>query len=237
MTSAPKQTFEERFWARVKKTEECWIWTGNIARGYGQISQKVNGSWRIRRAHRISFEMASGQPIPEGMEVMHSCDNPSCVNPAHLSLGTHFDNMRDMAAKGRDAHSKRTHCKRGHPLEGENLIAGSRGERRCRECSRASLRAWKVKKSLGIPTAAKPSISAAEIEAVHQRAAEVLIQWMDGFSSSNGPFPPAPATARWDEYGKAEQGAARLALKAVIDTMKSAASEIAQRKEAERKSA
>jgi len=77
------------FWTKVKKTEYCWEWIGaKDSCGYGSFHGK-------ERAHRISFKMFFGD-IPNGVEVMHSCNNPSCVNPAHLSLGTHTDNMRTM---------------------------------------------------------------------------------------------------------------------------------------------
>ena len=79
----------------------CWIWVGNRTKGeYGRFS--VGGrSNRIRyRAHRFSWMMTYG-PIHDGMDVLHECDNPSCVNPEHLKLGSHADNMRDMALKGR----------------------------------------------------------------------------------------------------------------------------------------
>lgn len=93
----------ERFWSKVEKSggpDACWLWRAGrfTGTGYGMFS--VGG--RIRRAHRVAFVLAHGE-IPEGMCVIHSCDRPACVNPAHLRLGTHTDNMRDMAAKGRDA--------------------------------------------------------------------------------------------------------------------------------------
>lgn len=91
---------EERFWRYVSKGEACWLWTGNKApNGYGRIQSAGRGSPHLA-AHRISYEMHHG-PIPEGMVVMHACDTPACVNPAHLSVGTYRDNTADMAKKGR----------------------------------------------------------------------------------------------------------------------------------------
>ena len=86
----------DRFWNRVKKTRGCWIWTGVISRRYGAL--KVNG--RTHRAHRFSWVLRFGE-IPEGLFVCHHCDNPVCVRPDHLFLGTPLDNMRDKIAKGR----------------------------------------------------------------------------------------------------------------------------------------
>lgn len=88
-----------RFWSKVKigNPNDCWIWQANIHRnGYGAF-------WDGERqvcAHRASYEINVGS-IPEGMFVIHSCDNPACCNPAHLRLGTPLDNMQDMWAKGR----------------------------------------------------------------------------------------------------------------------------------------
>lgn len=91
---------QQRFWRKVKKTNGCWIWSGGKKpNGYGQISEGGRGS-KCLSAHRVSYELHNG-PIPDGLVVMHSCDNPACVNPAHLSLGTHKDNSDDMIAKGR----------------------------------------------------------------------------------------------------------------------------------------
>ena len=91
---------EQRFWRMVKKTEDCWMWSGGKrANGYGQISEGGRGS-RSLSAHRVSYELHYG-PIPDGLVVMHSCDNPACVNPHHLSVGTYKENTHDMIAKGR----------------------------------------------------------------------------------------------------------------------------------------
>lgn len=91
-----------RFWRKVdkKSPEECWQWIGGKApNGYGRIQRGGKKSPYLG-AHRVSYEMHFG-PIPDGMVVMHKCDNPSCVNPQHLSVGTFKDNTADMISKGR----------------------------------------------------------------------------------------------------------------------------------------
>lgn len=91
---------EVRLWAKVQKGDGCWEWTGSRRNGYGRIGIR-DPKPRLLSVHRLSYEMHFG-PIPDGMHVCHHCDNPSCVRPDHLFLGTHSDNMRDKVAKGRD---------------------------------------------------------------------------------------------------------------------------------------
>jgi hypothetical protein len=91
-----------RLWAKVKipsaprHERMCWLWSGSTAKGYGQM--KVDG--KVLRTHRVAYEAFHG-PIPEDMHILHSCDNPLCVNPAHLRAGTMEQNMADMAARNR----------------------------------------------------------------------------------------------------------------------------------------
>lgn len=83
----------ERFWTQVKKTAQCWEWTGRVDRdGYGEFYPV--------QAHRFSWQLHNGS-IPDGMCVLHRCDNPPCTNPDHLFLGTVTDNNNDRIAKGR----------------------------------------------------------------------------------------------------------------------------------------
>ena len=92
-------SIEERLWKKVIKTDSCWIFNGATnGRRYGIIFNK--DTKKPVRVHRISWEIHFGS-IPIGMYVCHKCDNPLCVNPKHLFLGTQLDNMRDMIAKGR----------------------------------------------------------------------------------------------------------------------------------------
>lgn len=94
----------ERFWAFVDKSngpDGCWLWTGAVHRhGYGAFSASRNGRVHHLRAHRVAFELMNG-PFAKDLFVCHRCDNPRCVNPAHLFLGTARDNARDRERKGR----------------------------------------------------------------------------------------------------------------------------------------
>ena len=88
-------TREDMFWQMVRK--DCWNWIGSRRwDGYGRLT------WHRKQtmAHRVSWELANGRPIPDGMCILHTCDNTACVNPAHLKLGTHDENMLDKIASG-----------------------------------------------------------------------------------------------------------------------------------------
>ncbi|HIK59895.1 MAG TPA: HNH endonuclease [Planctomycetes bacterium] len=92
-----KKTIEERFEEKVDRSGDCHLWTaGTNVAGYGRI----HFAGAAVLAHRVAVEL-DGREIPEGMGVMHTCDNPPCVNPAHLVVCTHAENMADMKAKGR----------------------------------------------------------------------------------------------------------------------------------------
>lgn len=135
----------ERFWSRVHRTDTCWLWTGKPrADGYGRI--RDNG--RDLAAHRFAFEQFVGT-IPPGMLVCHRCDTPLCVNPEHLFAGTAADNAHDRDAKGRYINPRwsQTHCRRGHPLSGDNLRLELGGRaRRCRQCARDGANARNAKR-------------------------------------------------------------------------------------------
>jgi hypothetical protein len=96
------ESIADRFWAKVLKTDTCWLWQGHVLRdGYGQF-----GKIGERRAHRRAWFLTHG-PIPDGLQVCHRCDTPLCVRPDHLFLGTAQDNIADRDTKGRQAKGAR----------------------------------------------------------------------------------------------------------------------------------
>jgi hypothetical protein len=95
------QDIISRFWAKVHKTDGCWLWTASKRhKGYGAFAYTLDGKMIHDRSHRFSYRLHVGE-IPPGLFVLHRCDTPACVNPVHLFLGTNQDNVRDMHAKGR----------------------------------------------------------------------------------------------------------------------------------------
>lgn len=129
-----KLPIEILFFNHVNKTDSCWLWTGSLRSGYGafSINKKTFGS------HRISFTLFNGE-IPEGNIICHTCDVRTCLNPAHLVLGTHKYNTQDMLKKGRVDTKKRCASQIKHPS-----INQYKKGCRCAECK--ALKAAYVKK-------------------------------------------------------------------------------------------
>jgi hypothetical protein len=134
-------TLQERFWSKVEKTPGCWLWRGYVKSGDGYGRFTVDKTKRDL-AHRVAYELSTGKTIgPRPMTIDHLCRNQICVNPKHLEVVTNKENiLRGFAPSAMNA--RKTHCIRGHRLDGENLIiyivpkTGKR-HRRCRICKQS----------------------------------------------------------------------------------------------------
>lgn len=142
---------EERFWEKVDKSglnpdyPDCWEWTSNKAKGYGMFSRKRDGKSKNVQTHRYIWEKVNGQ-IPDGLHVCHICNNPPCVRPDHLEVGTRSHNMRYAVLYGNNKQSRKTHCVQGHPFDETNTkwrLSRRTGlpSRQCRAC----MEGWKKK--------------------------------------------------------------------------------------------
>lgn len=119
----PWGTPTERFWRHVNKAEpdKCWEWTAfRSKKGYGRL-QSIDSNGGSSAAHRFSYELHNG-PIPDGLIVMHKCDNPPCCNPSHLQVGTHKENTHDMMRKGRGNWVGSKGSKNGNSILTEEIV-------------------------------------------------------------------------------------------------------------------
>lgn len=128
---------KQKILSRVDDATGCWLWTGHLMSG-GYAEMFFRGKlWRV---HRLAYWFWKGE-FDLKLDICHTCDIKRCVNPDHLWLGTHRQNMIDHVEKGRHYETKKTHCLRGHPLSGDNIVwhnggPGRNKARRCVTCNR-----------------------------------------------------------------------------------------------------
>lgn len=153
---------QARFYAKVDRSggpDACWTWLGATAgRGYA-VGRGYGSFWfngRNHRAPRIAWSIRHGKPFPEKLLACHTCDNPVCVNPAHIFVGTCSENLLDAVKKGRHKfyagvagwQKSLTECQRGHPFTPDNTLINSYGNRKCRICQRMNVAKYDAKRKL-----------------------------------------------------------------------------------------
>jgi hypothetical protein len=128
-TSRDLERFDQKW---TPAPNGCWIWIGGNVRGYGMF--KLEG--KSRRAARVAYEWFVG-PIPDGLEIDHTCRNPPCVNPKHLEPVTQYENsiMRGVTNSA-SINARKTHCSRGHHFDQANTYIHPDGSRHCRQCQK-----------------------------------------------------------------------------------------------------
>lgn len=130
---------EERFWEKVDKSgrnpdkPDCWEWTAHTVKGYGHFRCKIDGVNKSPGAHKYIWEKTNNQRVPKGLEVCHLCNNPLCVRPDHLEVGTRSHNQRYSVTHGNHKESRKTHCKHGHRYDDASTY-------------------WKISKRTGLQT-------------------------------------------------------------------------------------
>ncbi|MFM9604188.1 HNH endonuclease [Streptomyces turgidiscabies] len=144
--------------------EACHLWTGTTDHsGRGKFCVTVDGKRKNFTATRWLLGHLRGKPLSPDEHVLHAaCDNPLCVNAAHLRVGTREENMQDMVMKGRNSNQNKgkTHCKRGHEFNGENTrVSPTTGHRHCLACRRE--RAWEKDRESQRPTPASGAVTQA----------------------------------------------------------------------------
>lgn len=129
----------------------CWLWKGMQGDwGYGQTTYRN----KTRIVHRQFYQVVNGVKLDRWQLVMHKCDTPNCINPAHLVVGSPGENVKDAANKGHHHNTRKVICKRGHPLSGDNVRTNSFGTRVCMTCTRARMRikaGWGKDEAYAVP--------------------------------------------------------------------------------------
>ena len=170
-----------KFWGRVdrRSEDECWEWTGARRRGYGLFQVGVCGNFQ---AHRVSFAIVNGQPDPN-LTIDHLCNNPPCVNPAHLELVTHQENMRRQGVR-------QTHCANGHEYDEKNTYIRPQGRRDCRTCRDARRAAYQERERIKCVSSRKRELELFAAEDAH---------FEDDFSHEVRSSAPPPQEGWWSK--------------------------------------
>lgn len=171
--------FETKF---IAAENDCWNWTSQQdGKGYGRFM--LLGKPRL--AYRVAYELYC-ESIPDGMYLDHLCRNPKCVNPGHLEPVSLAENTRrgQSAQVTKDRHASQTHCKRGHPLSGDNLYAAPK-QRVCRTCRAERKREYRAQLRLRTPDEREHRVNARNAEAIRRaarkgRVSRILAEARDG---------------------------------------------------------